>query len=252
MMLVARQPPKAGWISHDLPPAEVIPAHAHRRGHLVYAASGAFCLATEHGSWIAPRNRVAWVPARFEHSHRCYGRTDLRIVFLSDSLAACLTDRPAVLGMSGLARETILALTGTRAYDPTARARLRRVLIEELDEVPEQPLHLPRPRDDRLRAVTDSLEADPADPASLDELGRRAGTSARTLSRLFARDLGMSFYHWRTELRIHHALVLLAQGHSSTHTAHQCGWTNPSSFITAFRRIVGVTPSHYRTLQRPT
>ena len=252
MMLVARQPPTAGWIAHDLPAADLIPAHAHPRGHLVYAASGVFSLATDHGSWIAPRNRVAWTPARFEHAHRSHGRTDLRVVFLPDPAAARLPDRPAVLRMSGLAREAILALTGTRTYDPAARARLRLVLVGELDEVPEQPLHLPRPHDDRLRAVTDALESDPADPATLDELGKRAGTSARTLSRLFAHELGMSFYHWRTELRVHQALILLAQGHTSTHTAHHCGWSNPSSFISAFRRIVGITPSHYRTLQQPT
>jgi AraC-like DNA-binding protein len=32
----------------------------------------------------------------------------------------------------------------------------------------------------------------------------------RPLSRLFRRDLGMTFPRWRTQLRFHHALILLA------------------------------------------
>jgi AraC-like DNA-binding protein len=51
---------------------------------------------------------------------------------------------------------------------------------------------------------------------------------------------------WRTQLRIYHALVLLADGHDTTHVAHACGWANPSSFISAFSSIIGTTPGRYR------
>ena len=57
----------------------------------------------------------------------------------------------------------------------------------------------------------------------------------------------MTFYEWRTQLRIYHALVLLADGHDTTHVANACGWANPSSFITAFTALIGTTPGRYRT-----
>src|SRR5215467_4152184 len=85
------------------------------------------------------------------------------------------------------------------------------------------------------------------DNTSLDELGQAAGASTRTRSRLFRNELGMTFYEWRTQLRIYHALVLLADGHDTTHVAHACGWANPSSFIAAFANIIGTTPGRYRT-----
>ena len=72
------------------------------------------------------------------------------------------------------------------------------------------------------------------------------GAGTRTLSRLFRDELGMTFYEWRTQLRIYHALVLLADGHDITQTAHACGWANPSSFIAAFTNIIGTTPGRYR------
>ncbi|MEU4153573.1 AraC family transcriptional regulator [Streptomyces sp. NPDC026659] len=223
----------------------------------MYAAGGVLAVHTERGTSIVPANRVAWTPAGFTHQHRAHGDTDMRIVFLTPSLARFMPDGPAVFLASGLAREVVLALTGpgnhddtTPGYSRSARARLVRVLVEELREADEQPLHLPEPRDDRLRAIARMLSEDPADNATLPEFGKKIGAGTRTLSRLFRGELGMTFYEWRTQLRLYHALVLLADGHDTTHTANACGWANPSSFIAAFSAVVGTTPGRYRTRTR--
>jgi AraC-like DNA-binding protein len=247
-MPVARQSriwPSGGV--HLWPSGGTSGAHSHPRGHLVYAASGVLSIYTERGTSIVPADRVAWIPARATHHHRAHGDTDMRIVFLPPSLTRFTPTRPAVFLASGLAREVLLTLTGTRDFDRGARARLHRVLVDELREAHEQPLHLPEPRDDRLRAVARLLADNPADNSTLAALGPRVGAGARTLSRLFHDELGMTFYEWRTQLRICHALVLLAEGHDTTRVAHACGWANPSSFIAAFTTIVGTTPGRHRT-----
>jgi AraC-like DNA-binding protein len=220
----------------------------------VYAARGVLSVHTERGTSIVPANRVAWIPAGFTHYHRAHSDTDMRILFLPPSLARLAPGHPAVFIVSGLAREVLLTLTGpgnydrgARNYDRAALARLRRVLVDELHEAHEQPLQLPEPNDDRLQAIAQILYRQPADNTSLAELGQAIGASGRTLSRLFRNELGMTFYEWRTQIRIYHALVLLADGHDTTHVAHACGWANPSSFIAAFTDIIGTTPGRHRT-----
>ncbi len=52
----------------------------------------------------------------------------------------------------------------------------------------------------------------------------------------------MTFPQWRTQLRLQHALVLLAEGHPVTAVAHRCGWSSASTFIDVFRRTFGRTP----------
>ncbi|GAA4709382.1 helix-turn-helix transcriptional regulator [Phytohabitans rumicis] len=248
-MPVARQSriwPSGGV--HLWPSGGTSRAHSHPRGHLVYAASGVLSVHTERGTSVVPANRVAWIPAGSTHHHRAHGDTDMRIVFLPPSLARLAPARPAVFLASGLVREVLLTLTGTRHFDRGARARLHRVLVDELREAPEQPTQLPEPRDDRLRAVARIVDDNPADSSPLAALGQRVGAGARTLSRLFHDELGMTFYEWRTQLRICHALVLLAEGHDTTRVAHACGWANPSSFIAAFTAIVGTTPGRHRRL----
>ncbi|GHA13674.1 helix-turn-helix domain-containing protein [Streptomyces echinoruber] len=226
--------------------------HSHPHGQLVYAAAGALATTTERGTWVAPFNRVTWTPPGFDHSHRFYGSTDVRILAVPVELCGELAEHPSVFAVSPLLREVLLALTDRREFRPGACERLLAVAIDELAETPEQSLHLPEPRDDRLRAVTDLLHADPGRSATLAELGRTAGASERTLSRLFHTELGMSFHRWRTILRIHHALAHLTNGLSVTETAAECGWSNPSSFIDAFTEVVGQTPGRYQADLRGT
>lgn len=157
-------------------------AQSHARGHLVYAAGGVLAVRTERGTSIVPADRVAWTPAGCRHRHRAHGDTDMRIVFLAPSRARALPDRPAVFPVSGLAREVLLALTGPRdaddaapGYRGAARARLLRVLVDELREPDDRALHLPEPRDDRLAAVAAMLFENPRTPRRWPSSGGPSG-----------------------------------------------------------------------------
>ncbi|MDQ0946413.1 AraC-like DNA-binding protein [Streptomyces phaeochromogenes] len=230
------------WLPHGFQ----LDPHSHVQGQLVYAAAGALATATERGTWVAPADRITWTPPRFAHSHRFYGQTDVRLVSVPLDLCAGLIDHPSVFAVSPLLREALLTLTDEPERRAGAHRRLLSVIVDELADAAETSLHLPEASDDRLRAATDLLRADPTRPATLAELGRAVGASERTLSRLFHTELSMSFHRWRTTLRIHHALAHLTDGMSVTETAVACGWSNPSTFIDAFTEVVGQTPGRYQ------
>jgi AraC-like DNA-binding protein len=216
-----------------------VDAHWHAENQIVYAGRGVLSVTTEAGSWIAPANRAIWVPAGTIHQHRAYGETALHTIGLSDNPLGL--DAPSALVVSPLLRELILVYTSLEG-EAGERARLRAVLLDQLRRSPQRPTYLPTPRDPRLAAVCNVLQDDPADNRTLAELGREIGASERTLSRLCKADLGMTFPQWRTELRLHLALRLLAEGDSVTRVAHRCGWASTSAFIDAFRRAFGHTP----------
>ncbi len=221
---------------------ERVDRHDHPHHQLVYPSHGILQVSTDAGCWVVPPHRAVWLPAGVAHAHQAHGTTQLRTVnFASDAVFG----RPAVLAVSPLLREVIIALTASDAPSARRRRNLERVALDQLHEVEELPLHLPVPADDRLRAIAEALADDPGDPRTLAEFGRAVGASERTLSRLFRDQTTMSFPRWRTQVRLHHALILLATGASVTTVAAACGYAGPSAFIEAFRNAFGTTPGRF-------
>jgi AraC-like DNA-binding protein len=197
---------------------------------------------TEAGSWIVPPLRGVWLPAGVAHSHRAHGRTDLLSLAFAATADPFGDREPVVVAVSPLLREVILALTVPEPVPSRSRGLLQRVALDQLRRTSSLPLRLPQPRDDRLRRIAEHLSVDPSDSRTLAQLGREVGAGERTLSRLFALETGMSFPQWRSQLRLHHAQVVLAEGGSVTSTAHACGYRSTSAFIEAFRDAYGTTP----------
>jgi AraC-like DNA-binding protein/quercetin dioxygenase-like cupin family protein len=244
----SRHEPVAPTTVRTLAAGARIDAHRHDDHQILYAGRGVLSITTDAGTWVAPGTRALWVPSGTVHAHLAHGRSALHTVGLPADENPLDLREPTVLSVGPLLRELILAYTGEPRDATAERRRLRAVLLDQLRISPQRPVHLPTPTDPRLRAVCALLAAEPADGRTLAALGARAGAGERTLSRLFRAELGMTFPQWRTQLRLHHALVLLADGLPVTTVAHRCGWSSPSAFIDVFRRAYGHTPgTHNRT-----
>lgn len=244
-----RHTPVAPTRTQHLASGACIDAHRHDDHQIIYAGRGTIAVTTVAGTWVTPATRAIWVPAGTVHAHQAHGQLELHLVGVPSRENPLALDEPAVLGVSPLLRELIISHTSAPEGQSEEQLRLRAVLLDQLRLAPQQPLHLPAPSTPLLAEVCDMLRSDPADGRSLAELGRRVGTSERTLSRMFRRDLGMSFTQWRTQMRLHHALVLLSEKTPVTSVAHQCGWSSASTFIDVFRRTFGHTPgSHHNAV----
>ncbi|MGX1508642.1 UNVERIFIED_CONTAM: AraC-like DNA-binding protein/quercetin dioxygenase-like cupin family protein [Streptomyces graminofaciens] len=242
-----RHQPVAPTRTRSLATGTEIDAHRHDDHQIVYAGRGVLTVTTGTGTWVAPATRAIWIPAGTVHAHQAHGELDLHLVGLPATDNPLALDEPTVLAVAPLLRELILAHTRPPFDESPERTRLRAVLLDQLRASPQQPLHLPTPTSPLLGDLCDLLRTDPADNRTLAALGREVGASDRTLSRLFKSDLAMTFPQWRTQLRLHHALVLLAEDTPVTTVAHLCGWSSASAFIDVFRRAFGHTPgTHHR------
>lgn len=118
------------------------------------------------------------------------------------------------------------------------------ILLRHARLKPRPPSSLPHPR---LRRVEDFMRAHIARPLTLDELAREAGMSPFHLLRVFRKIHGETPIRRLTRMRMEAARRHLEAGREPVSAiAFLCGYENPSHFATAFRRIVGVSPSAYR------
>ena len=125
-----------------------------------------------------------------------------------------------------------------------------RVLLDELRVAEATPLRLPMARDERVMRVIDALLKSPGDSRGLDEWGKIAGASSRTLARLFVSETGLTFGGWRKRLLLHEALDRLDRGEQVTGIALDLGYQSLSAFIGMFRKELGVSPRRYARVTR--
>jgi AraC-like DNA-binding protein len=244
--LVAMTRPLVGYAA-DFPDGHHVRRHRHAAAQLIFASSGVMTVTTAEGRWVVPPERAVWVPPRVSHAIRMTGAVRMRTLYLGTRALAKAPAACAVVQVSPLLRELILrAVAFRQPYERSGReARLVAVLLDELTTARTAPLHLPMPRDRRLLAITERLSVDPADKRPLAAWARTAGASPRTLARLFRRETGLGFAHWRQQARLLRALERLAAGESVTTVALELGYEGPSAFIAMFRSRLGATPGRY-------
>ena len=221
--------------------------HQHRKGQLLYATRGVIHCEVDSGVWIVPPQCAVWIPGGLLHAAQGVGEAECYCLFVEPAMAPALPSVCCTLTVSPLLRELI----GKAASFPTlttlhgAQERLVATLLDELAAAPVEDLHLPMPRDARLRRLAALLLAQPADKSTLAAWASRIGMSERSMTRQALEEIGMSVGRWRRQLHVIVALQRLAQGHSVKAVALELGYENTSGFVTMFRKAVGKPPARY-------
>ena len=224
-----------------LPGGVAFDRHTHPVHQLAWAHSGVLTVGIGDDTWVLPPSRALWIPAGVPHALGSSGVATTRSVYFRGPVG---WTAPTVVAVSPLLGHLIVHLAEASLAKP-ARRRAEAVVLDLLEPLHATTIAVPMPIDDRARRVADALRADPADTRALDAWGRAVGASGRTLARIFLAETGMTFAHWRAQLRLEAALPLLADGLPVTAVAHRVGYGSASAFVAAFRRAVGVTPASY-------
>ncbi|QJI28904.1 helix-turn-helix transcriptional regulator [Pseudomonas sp. ADAK18] len=221
--------------------------HQHRRGQLMYTLRGVIHCDIEEGIWIVPPQCALWIPGGISHAARGSGEAQVYCLLIEPGAANALPHHCCTLSVSALLHELIgKTVSFPQLYEIDGpQGRLLSTLLDELAQAPIEALHLPMPRDPRLKRLANSLLADPSDKATLDKWAVRIGMSERSMTRLLQEEIGLSFGRWRRQLHVILSLQRLARGESVQAVALDLGYENASGFITMFRKAVGKPPARY-------
>ncbi|WP_199499990.1 AraC family transcriptional regulator [Methylovirgula sp. 4M-Z18] len=205
---------------------------------------------TSSMSFTVPPTAALFLRANESHSVTMDGPVALRELFLREDAVARAALKSAVIAVSPLLRELILAACAEPVnWELGGRGHhLTELVLDEISRATPLPLSLPLPRDPRLMRVVAALRLHPSDGRGLDELAHMAGASTRTLARLFRSETGLGFRQWRQQMRMTEALNALINGAPPTRAAALAGFVGQPAFGAAFRKIFGLTPGQARTL----
>lgn len=98
---------------------------------------------------------------------------------------------------------------------------------------------------DRVMAyIEENLEG----KITLAEVSRQFFVSESTISQLFRKKMGVSFYRCVTQRRLIAAKAMISQGQALEQTAEKIGFGDYSAFYRAFKQEYGISPRQYRNL----
>ena len=221
--------------------------HRHRKAQCVMAVSGVLTCEAGGGIWIVPPQDGPLDTPRNRASHHHGGqRRGLQRLH-----RACRRARPSFRVLHDRRDTTAARAPRSAPHYPTVvpeggiESRVASLLLEEIAIAEVGGMHLPMPKDERLRAVFRSIVESPADRGTLATWAKRHAMSERTFARLVVAETGMSFGRWRQQLGIILAIQRMAEGVSVQQVAGDLGYESVGSFVTMFRKALGTSPGRY-------
>ncbi|OCB46209.1 AraC family transcriptional regulator [Mycobacterium vulneris] len=225
--------------------------HSHEVHQIEYALHGVVEVETDAAHYLLPPQQAAWIPAGLQHQAVMNPDVKTVAVMFDAQMIADPGDRARIIAVSPLIREMMiygLRWPVDRAHgDDTSDTFFRtlaNLVADALDH--EAPLSLPTTEHPIVAAALAHTKEHLAS-VTAEDVSRAVAVSERTLRRLFAETIGIS---WRTYLlhaRMLRAMALLAGPDQSVQaTATAVGFENLSSFTRCFSQFCGETPSAYR------
>jgi len=137
--------------------------HAHSKSQLMVTNAGLITLETDAGVCVVPPRSAAWIEGGMPHRVSCSGAASGYIVFVAAGAARPMAGPCHALAVSPFLSallERVQALPQRYRLDD-GDGRLMQVLIDEIQAAQPEGLHLPMPRDRRLRRMASALCAEP-------------------------------------------------------------------------------------------
>lgn len=234
-------------VAMDLQGGFELEPHVHAKAQLLLALSGVISCEVDGGLWIVPPQSALWIPGGEAHAIRIAGKVHGYGAFVDPANARRLPSRCCAITATPLLRELLARAAQMPLLYPDGglEEHLVTLLIDEIAAAPIGDLHLPMPADNRLRAIVSAMLADPTAGEALSSCAERAGMSERTFARRLNSETGMSFSRWRQRINVMLALQWLAEGQSIQQVSARLGYESASSFVTQFRKVLGVPPGRY-------
>jgi AraC-like DNA-binding protein len=195
----------------DVAPVPVeFPPHRHRLHELVWVRGGAMTARVGDRLHTVPSGQGLWIPAGAEHSGRMTARTRLcDALFDPERSRVTFSETTEVLMTPVL--ESLL--THLARPDLTADERLRaEAVVFDVLAPAARRTGLNIPTVASVAPIVSALMEHPGDQRTAADWAQDLGISERTISRAFRSSTGLSMVQWRQALRVHRALVMMAEG----------------------------------------
>ncbi len=223
--------------------------HKHPWHQIIFPFEGILQTRVANSQYVVPHTGILFIPAHTYHESFVMTQTKFIGIYLNPKISIDYPQKTKAVSATALMKELILHINDSmpvmKALDKNV-TKLLDVLVNQLINADTYDMTLLLPSDRRLMLIFKTLMGNLQLETTLSQWAKQVGASERTLSRLFTKELGMSFPLWRQRLRIVSSLSLLEDNLSIQEVAFKVGYSSDSSYIYAFKKFIKQTPQQYR------
>ena len=222
-------------------------SHSHPRAQLIYATSGVMNVVVANQIWVVNPLQGLWIPGEMEHQVTFQKNVILYSIFIDPSATNELPTSSFSFDISPFLKQLIFKIISFENSEEmtNSQKRIINVLLDELKLIQPSSTFLPTSNHVKLKSIIDILINDVANKETIEYFADLSFISSRTLSRLFIKELGMTFSDWRIRLKLLEAIKRLGKKQSIKEIAFDLGYETSSAFIFMFKKNLGKTPSNY-------
>ena len=222
-------------------------SHSHPRAQLISCNTGIMEVVTKNNIWIVNALQSVWIASNEEHQVYFPNNVKVDTAFIDESKLSNLPKDSFAFETSDFLislLKKVISFSNPNLFTQQQN-RIIEVFLDELSNLQPSKTFLPTSQDKRIKAVLDALMNDLSNKHTIEYYASKSSVSPRTLSRLFNKELGMSFGDWKMRLKLMEAVKQLGDNKSVKEIAYDLGYENVSSFIVTFKKHFGKTPTNY-------
>ena len=217
--------------------------HSHPTHELLWNEVGSGVAQVGSRLWTVAGGVGLWIPAGTPHSGSAPAGSRQRVVHFSVE-APALASEPVSVELTPLLGLLVDRLI-TAELSEESRQLTERMILDVMRPSSRE-LVLDIPASSLVRPIVDTLRDNPADQTTLAVWARRLCVSTKTVTRTFEAETGLGFSRWVVTAKVKQAVKLLGADMEIAEVAEKVGYRSVSAFITAFRRVAGLTPGQFR------
>jgi len=233
----------------EMPKGYVDTWHKHPWHQIAFPFEGILQTKVSDSQFVIPHSGMLFIPANTYHESFVMTNTKFIGIYLNPSFNGGYPVKAKAISVTPFLKELVLHIKHCVTKSIASQeqmSKLLTVLIDQISTSESYKMTLLLPSDRRLMIIFKALMAEPQQKTKLSDWAKQVGASERTLSRLFTKELGMTFPLWRQHLRLVSSLNLLETNISIQELAFAVGYNTDSSFIYAFKAFFKQTPQQYR------
>lgn len=243
---------KSIYCHHDLMGELLIPTHSHLKAQMLYTEGGIVYVKTLKKRYYLPARHFMWIPAGVKHSiHPSSEKVMMRnLYFPIEQNEDDFYFNEGIYPITDLLLEMIL-FTKRWNGDLVAKNPSHTIVMGLKALLPEVckinlPLVLPYSKDFRMIDILEYIEKNIENSLRLTEIADTFRFTEKTLSRLFKKELNMTFKQYLITKRILKFIeLILEKNYSIQNAAIAVGYKSVPTFSNTFFKFMGQRPSDY-------